>query len=158
MKLSPELRPRPDEYKNRPDTELGSGFRQRAKWGVAMRESQCFDTDLNRRSDFTGTRMRISVKRSSSEAIVSAEDGYSDMMDFKSSNEWLVLCVNLLLVLLQLLTCGGALLLMFFCSFLGIALLNVDNKLLVEIGLLTRSVVFVSRLRGGGVDACEVEL
>lgn len=88
--------------------------------------------------------MRISVKRSSSEAIVSAEDGYSDMMDFKSSNEWLVLCVNLLLVLLQLLTCGGALLLMFFCSFLGIALLNVDNKLLVEIGLLTRSVVFVS--------------
>lgn len=81
--MSSWWRRRPDEYKNRPDTELWSGFLRRAKWVVVMRDSQCLDTDLERRSDFTGSRIRISVKRSSLVAISSAEDVYSDMKALK---------------------------------------------------------------------------
>lgn len=81
MKLSSGLRRLLDEYKNRPETKLELGFRQRAKLGLMMRESQCLDTDLNRRRDFTGNFMRIWVKMSSLAATLSIGDENTDMRD-----------------------------------------------------------------------------
>ncbi|KAI8032395.1 hypothetical protein LOK49_LG01G01217 [Camellia lanceoleosa] len=49
--------------------------RRRAKWGSAMRKSQCLATVLKWMSDLMGSRTRISFKRSSSVATVSADDG-----------------------------------------------------------------------------------
>ena len=46
--------------------------RRGEKWGWVMRESQCLDTDLNRRREITGRRLKISVKRSSLPATVLA--------------------------------------------------------------------------------------
>lgn len=42
--------------------------------GSEIKESHCFDTHLNFRRGFAGIRMKISVRRSWSLAIISAED------------------------------------------------------------------------------------
>lgn len=49
-------------------------LRRWQKTGLEMRESQCFDTDLNLSSDLIGRRRSISVKRSSKFPITSAGD------------------------------------------------------------------------------------
>lgn len=56
------------------------GLRQREKLGSEMRESQCLETDLNLIKDLMGRWRRISLRRSSLSAIISAEyDGGEEL-------------------------------------------------------------------------------
>lgn len=58
--------------KKRAEAE-GRGLRRRTKRGLEMREYQCLDTDLKLSSFFIGTCSRISIKRSSLDATLTAE-------------------------------------------------------------------------------------
>ncbi|GJZ82370.1 hypothetical protein Tco_0647543 [Tanacetum coccineum] len=54
---------------------LGIRLRRRVKFGDVIRDNQCLDTDLNRRSEITGNLSKISINRSVLDMTVHTDEG-----------------------------------------------------------------------------------